>query len=60
MKESVKSIFPNRMIKHEIIVDSRAHFDTITTLQETKEYRLRKTVPRIRNGFEAEELDAIR
>ena len=53
LKESFKSIFPHSKIKHEVLVDSRALFDTITTLHEAKEYRLRKTVTRIRNAFES-------
>lgn len=60
MKVSFHSLFPNRPIRHEILVDSRALFDTITTLHECKEYRLRNTVNRIRNSFEAQELDSIR
>lgn len=59
LKESLKSIFPNTTIQHEILVDSRALFDTITTLHECKEFRLRKTVPRIRNAFESGDLDSI-
>lgn len=60
MRETIREIFPQCNIKHEVIVDSRALFDTITTLHEIREYRLRRTVSRIRNSFEAKELDIVR
>lgn len=46
-------------MKQTIIVYSKGLYDTITTLHEPKEYRLRKTVSSMRNAFESAELDAI-
>lgn len=45
---------------HEMIVDSKSLYDTITTLHEGKEYRLRQTVQRIRDSFESHNLNKIR
>lgn len=59
LKETFRSVFPHCRIRHELFVDSRALFDTITTLHEGREYRLRKTVTRLRLSFEAQELDRI-
>lgn len=41
-------------------MDSKALLNTVITLQDNREYRLRKTVARIRCSFEAGYLDAIR
>lgn len=50
----------NEGIKHELNVDSKGLYDTITTLQEGSEFRLRQTVQRNRDSFESEELDKMR
>jgi hypothetical protein len=47
-------------IELELNVDSRGLFDTITTLHEAREYRLRQTVQRIRDSFESRQLDVLR
>lgn len=60
LRETVREIFPHCHIRHEMIVDSKALFDTITTLHECREYRLRRTVSRIRHSFESHELDVVR
>lgn len=60
MRETIREIFPHCTIKHEMVVDSKALFDTITTLHESREYRLRRTVSRIRHSFESRELDVVR
>lgn len=60
MKGSFASLLPKKPVKHEILVHSLALFDTITTLHECKEYRLRKNLTRILNAFEEQELDSIR
>ena len=46
--------------RHELAVDSKALYDTATTLHQSDEYRLRMTVQRIRNSFESGELDVLR
>lgn len=60
MKLSLASILRERSVKHDLFVDGRALFDTITTLHEPREYRLRKPVARMRDSFENGELDSIR
>lgn len=60
LKLSLASILPDRKITHELFVDARALFDTITTLHEPREYRLRKTVARMRDSFENGELDSVK
>lgn len=60
LKEALNSLFPRHRTRHELSVDSHALKDTITTLHEGSEYRLRHTVQRIRNSFESGELDVLR
>lgn len=60
LKGSINSLFPKHRTRHELSVDSHALKDTVTTLHEGTEYRLRQTVQRIRNSFEASELDILR
>lgn len=60
LRSSFRSMFPSAGTNNELLTDSRGIFDTITTLHEGKEYRLRQTVERIRNSFESQELDTLR
>lgn len=60
LKLSLRSILPNSDIRHELFVDARALFDTITTLHEPREYRLRKTVARMRDAYESGDLDCVK
>ena len=59
-KSVMASLFGHIKVPHELNVDSKALFDTITTLHESTEYRLCPTVQRIRNSFESGELDVVR
>ena len=59
-KDSINRLFPHVLTKHELFLDSKCLFDTITTLHESHEYRLRPTVQRIRNSFESNELERMR
>lgn len=59
-KLALKSIFTSMKICHKLNVYSKGLYDTITTLHESKEYRLRQTVQRIRDSFKSEELDILR
>ena len=43
-----------------LLVDSESIFDTLTTLHEGNEYRLRQTVQQLRDSFESKEFDRIR
>lgn len=45
---------------HIMHVDSKELFDTITTLHESREYRFRQTVQKIRDSFESNTIDALR
>lgn len=60
LKLSIQAILRDRNVTHELYVDARALFDTITTLHEPREYRLRKTVARMRDSFENGELDSVK
>lgn len=44
----------------ELLVDSKGLFTCITTLSDQREYRLRRTVSRIRESFDSEELNRMR
>lgn len=60
LKQGIMDIFPATSCIHHIRTDSKALFDTITTLHECREYRLRQTVQQIRDSFESRELNEIR
>jgi len=60
LRSSLRSFDTQCGIKHCLHVDSRGLYDTVTTLHEGKEYRLRQTVERIRNSFESKDLDVLR
>ena len=46
-------------IKSELYADSKGLFDTVTTLHEGRDYRMRQTVQRIRDSFESQNLNAL-
>ena len=60
IKKAMNKMYDTNLIKHQLQVDSRGLYDTITTLHEGKEYRLRQTVQGIRDSFESEDLNIIR
>lgn len=60
LKTAYNSIFSSTRLKHKLQVDSHALYDTITTLHEGRDFRLRQTVERIRNSFESCDLDTLR
>ena len=60
LKMAVRSIFSSHDFPHVLIVDMKGLFDTITTLHDGREYRLRQTVQRIRDSFESQEIDVMR
>lgn len=59
-KTAFHYLFPQTPVGHELNIDSNGHHETIITLHEGKDYRLRQTVQRIRDSFEAKELETIR
>lgn len=59
-KDAINRLFPHVITNQELVVDSRCLFDTITTLHESSEYRLRPTVQRMRNSFESNGLECMR
>lgn len=59
LKLSMASILPDDALRHDLYVEARALFDTITNLHEPREYRLRKTVSRMRDAFESGELVCV-
>lgn len=46
--------------RNKLLVNSRCLYDTIPTLHEGNDYRIRQTVQRIRNSFEAGEINRKR
>jgi len=58
--QSLHCLFPSLSITHKLHVDSRALYDTITTLNEGKDYRVRQALERIRDSFESCEFDTLR
>jgi hypothetical protein len=59
---SIRALFPRAStpIYFELRVDAKGLYDTITTLHESKDYRLRPTVARLRDSFGAEEIRVLR
>lgn len=53
-------MFPNIPLLHDLIDDPKELFETLTTLLQSKEYRLRNIFSRIRTLFESQELIAVR
>ena len=49
-----------RKVPHELNVDSRSLFDTITTQHETKDFRLRQAVRSLRERYEAGDISTLR
>lgn len=60
LRETIRKIFPLCHIIHEMIVDSNDLFKSTTTLHESREYRLKRPVSRIRHAFKSRELDVVR
>lgn len=48
-----------RQVEHTLHVDSKGLLNTITTIHNGREYRLRQTVQRISSRFKAGETDII-
>lgn len=59
-KSGLNSIFKDAAVRNELFTDSRCLYDTITTLHEGKDFRLRPTVQRLRNSFDSRELDFMK
>jgi hypothetical protein len=49
-----------RLFESELLVDSKGLYSCISTLSNYKEYRLRRTVARIRESFDSGDLDIFR
>ena len=60
LKHALRSVFSEHDFAHVLIVDSKGLFDTITTLHDGREYRLRQTVQRIRDSFESQDINVMR
>lgn len=60
IKQAIIGITKEEKTMHILHVDSRGLFDTISTLHDGKEYRLRQTVQRIRDSFESGDIDILR
>lgn len=59
-KQAINSVSKRNDVIHVLHVDSRGLYDTISTLHDGKEYRLRQTVQRIRDSFESSDIDILR
>lgn len=59
-KMSLLSLFPHKPLRTELLVDSKARFETLTTLHSSEDYRLRAIIARMRASFESMGLNAVR
>jgi len=57
IKQALNSLAPRDFFRHVLHVDSKGLYDTVTTLDEGRDYRLRQQ--RIRDYFEAEDPNAL-
>ena len=60
LKMGLRALFPVAKMSNEPVVNSHGQYDTISSLHEGSEYRLHQTVQKIRESFEAEEIDVLR
>lgn len=60
VKSGLKGLFAGTKTRSELFTDWRCLYDTITTLHEGREHRLRTTVQFMRNCFDSRELDLRR
>lgn len=44
LKFSFASLFPHLPLRHKLLVDSKALFETLTTFHQVDDYRLRGTI----------------
>lgn len=58
LKQDLEGLFGT--LVSELLVDSHGLYETITTLHEAREYRMRQTVARIREAFDNGDLDVLR
>lgn len=52
--------FQTRALKSVLIVDSKSLYETLTTLRQSKDYRLCKILTQTRDFFETKELSFVR
>lgn len=50
---------PTKPLRSKLLTDSKALFETRTTLHTSEDYRLRATVARLRASFESKELNTV-
>lgn len=60
IKMSFLSMFPHQPLRHELLVDSKAIFETLTTLHTSEDFRLRATSTRMRASSESRDVNAVR
>lgn len=60
LKSILFSLFPDLLVRHHLLIDSKFLFETITTLHQSGDYRLRKIVSRMRESFESGEPNVVR
>ena len=59
VRQALRYILHRPTLESHINVDSRGLLDTISMLHEGRDYRLRQTVQRIRDSFEARDFDVL-
>lgn len=60
LKTDLAFMFSQTKFWSELCTDCRCLYDTVTTLHEARDNRLRPTVQRIRNSFDSHELNHMR
>lgn len=60
LKTLLGSVLPQKVVRHELLADSKLLFEYITALHQTGDYRLRKVDARLRDSFQSEELNSVR
>lgn len=60
LEQTLHTLFPKRMVKHELLVDSRSLFETIKMLHQLADYKVRNVAARMRKSFETKEVNIAR
>lgn len=60
LKNALRVLLIDEKIRYILTVDSKGLYDTIFTSHESRDYRFKQTVRRIRDSFETGDVDNLR
>lgn len=60
VRMAISALLGDETVRHVVAEDSKEIFDTVSTLHEGRDHRLRQTVQRVRDSFDSKEMDVLR